>query len=135
MRLGDIYANLVRVGRTQLILAVSEHTLLPVLIPAAPISSVAAHVGAGVIDVLRAIDVPEEVLREEEAATNTVTISKTVNRSVVGVMVEFAKALEDTWEAHATLLDASLYLAGMVCMPLRPDPFPDKATRKLFESR
>lgn len=32
--LGDWYANLIRVGRTQLVLAVSERTLLPVVLEA-----------------------------------------------------------------------------------------------------
>jgi hypothetical protein len=134
-RLGDIYANLLYLGRQQLVLAVSERTLLPVVVPAAPASSIVARVRAGIIEVLRALHVPEVRLHEEEAAMETVAVGKTMNRSVVGAMVEFAKTLEYTWDSHGTLLEASLYLAAMVCMPLRPDPFPDKVTRKLFEAR
>jgi hypothetical protein len=37
--LGDWYANLIHVGRQQLVLAVSEKTLLPVVVPAAPNST------------------------------------------------------------------------------------------------
>lgn len=110
----------------------SERTFLPVLLPAAPVSSLVPRVRAGVIEVLRAVGAPEEAVREEEREMSDVTFAKTNNRVVVGVMVEFAKALEWTWESHATLFDASLYLASMGCMPLRPDPFPDRATRKLF---
>jgi hypothetical protein len=131
-RLGDWYANLLHIGRIQLVLAVSERTLLPVLIPASPASSLVPRLRVGVVEVLRAIGVPEEGIREEEDAMSDDAFAKTNNRVVVGVMVEFAKALEFTWESHATLLDASLYLAGMVCMPLRPDPHPDSVTRKLF---
>lgn len=133
--LGDIYANLVRVRHQQLVLAVSERTLLPVVIPAAPAATIAARVRVGTIEVLRALDVPEQRLREEDIAMGAIAVGKTMNRSTVGAMVEFAKALEYTWESHATLLEASRSLASMVCMPLRPDPFPDRVTRKLFEGR
>lgn len=83
----------------------------------------------GIVEVLRALDVPDEAVRQEETAMEAVAFGKTANRQVIGVLVEFAKVLEYTWESHATLLDASLHLAGMVCMPLRPNPFPDKVTR------
>lgn len=42
--LGDWYANLLRVGRTQLVLAVSERTLLPVVVPAREGRTVARRV-------------------------------------------------------------------------------------------
>lgn len=131
-RPGDLYANLLHIGRTQLVLAVSERTFLPALVPAAPANTLIPRLRDGILEVLRALDVSEGALREEQAAMGTVAIGKTANRQVIGVMVEFAKALEWTWDSHPTLLDASLFLGRMVCMPLKPDPFPDKVTKRLF---
>lgn len=131
-RLWDWYANLLHIGRVRLVLAVSERSLLPIIVPASPVSSVVPRLRAGVVEMLRALDVPVEQRCKEDAEMEIVAIGKTANRQVIGVMVEFAKALEYTWDSHATLLDASLYLAGMVCMPLRLDLYPDAVTTKLF---
>ena len=131
-KLGDWYANLLHIGRTQLVLAVSEHTFLPVIVPASPVNSLVLRLRAGVVEVVRAVGVAEAAVRVEDGEMNDVAFAKTNNKVVVGVMVEFAKALEWTWDSHPTPLDASLYLAGMVSMALRPDPHPDSATRKLF---
>jgi hypothetical protein len=131
-KLGDLYANLVRVGRTQLVLAVSERTLLPVVIEAAPASSLVPRLRDGLAEVLRGLGVREEAIREEEAAMETVTFGKTANRQVVGTMVELARML-DVYVDHRPLLDVALHLAETPCRPLKPGYcFPNEVTRKLF---
>jgi hypothetical protein len=131
-RLGDWYANLLHLGRRQLVLAVSERTFLPVLIPAAPASSIVERFRDECAEVLRAIGVPEQAVRHETTAMTSVIVSRTTNRQVVGIMVEFARVLEYTAESYACEREASLRLAGMVCLPLRPEPFPNEVTKTLF---
>src|SRR6476469_3958502 len=66
-RLGDWYANVYAQQRKQVVLFLSERTLLPVVIPAAPIGSVPARFRDALGEVLRAIGVPEAQVRRELA--------------------------------------------------------------------
>ena len=55
--LGDWYANLLHLGRMQLVLAVSERTFLPAIISAAPSNTLVTRLRDHVVDVLRAVGV------------------------------------------------------------------------------
>jgi hypothetical protein len=73
-RLGDWYANLLHLGRTQLVLAVSERTFLPVVISAAPANSIATRLRDGVVDVLAALGVDSTSVNREVAEMETVVL-------------------------------------------------------------
>jgi hypothetical protein len=117
-RLGDWHANLVHVGRVQLVLAMSDKTFLPVVLPGAPISTLAARLPVAVGDVLRALGVPAIDVEREQAAMSAVVFGKAVNRQVLGVMVDFAQALPFYIDSTPSLLALSLKLAGTPCGPL-----------------
>lgn len=131
-RLGDWYANLLHVGRQQLVLAVSERTLLPVVIPASPGHTLVPRLVEGVAEVLRALAIPRDGVVAELEAMKPAAFAKTANRSVVGILVDFEHLLGAFIKTHATLRDVSLHLARVPCRPLDPDSFPDTVTRKLF---
>ena len=133
-RLGDWYANLIRVGRVQLVLCVSERTLLPVVVAAAPIGEVAARLRVGLGEVLGAWGVSATVVAEENAAMEGVAYGKTANRQVVGVMVEFARMLDLGFAPLGSLVEVSVRLAEIPCSPLYKTPHssPDRATAALF---
>lgn len=132
-RLGDWYANLVHVGRLQFILAVSERTLLPVLIPAASISTLVARLRVGIVEGLYGLGIPRSDVERENAQMDAVVFAKTANRQVTGVMVDFAKALEFYVEDGSTLADISLKLAHTPCSPLyKTTVSPDRTTVALF---
>ena len=132
-RLGDWYANLVHLGRLQLVLAVSEKTLLPVIIPAAPIATLVPRLRAGIVEVLQHLGIPKSDVERENAQMDAVVFSKTANRQVTGVMVDFAKALEFYVEDGASLVDLSLRLAETPCSPLYKTTIsPDRTTITLF---
>ena len=59
-RLGDWYANSVHVGRRQFVLCVSEQTLQPVVLPAAPIATLVPRLRVGVAQVLAAVGIADE---------------------------------------------------------------------------
>jgi hypothetical protein len=132
-RLGDWYANLLYIGRVQLVIALSDKTFLPVLLPAAPIATLPARLPVGVGQVLRALGVPAADVEQEQAAMAEVVFGKAVNRQVLGVMVDFAKALPFYMVRTPSLLDLSLKLAGTPCGPLyKRTSYPDKETLVWF---
>jgi hypothetical protein len=107
-RLGDWYANLLHIGRLQLVLGVSERTLLPVVVPAAPISSLVPRLRLRLAHVLGALGIAKEDIAREDAAMENVAYGKTANRQVIGIMVDFAKALEFYVDDMPSLLEVSL---------------------------
>jgi hypothetical protein len=86
-RLGDWYANLVHVGRMQLVLAVSDRTFLPLVLPAAPSAALVPRLCAGIEEMLRALGIAELDVEKERAAMHDVVYAKTANRQVTGVLV------------------------------------------------
>jgi hypothetical protein len=135
-RLGDWYANLIHVGRLQLVLGVSERTLLPVVVPAAPISALVPRLRVGLAQVLGALRIPKEDIAMEDAAMESVAYGKTANRQVTGIMVDFARTLEFHVDDTPSLLHLSLRLAETPCSPLfETTVSPDATTVALFTAR
>jgi hypothetical protein len=132
--LGDWYANLLHVGRLQLVLAVSERTFLPVVVPAAPGGSVVDRLRIGVGEVLRALDVDGGAIAREVSAMDGVAFGKATNRQAIGVMIEFARLLPFYVEEAPSLLAVSLKLADTPCGPLyKSTVFPNRTAEALFE--
>jgi hypothetical protein len=92
--LGDWYANLVRAGRTQLVLAVSERTLLPVVVPAREGRTVASRVAGAIEPLLLSIGVPDEAANAECDAMQHAVIAKTASRRVLGSLNDLAFQLQ-----------------------------------------
>lgn len=133
-RLGDWYANLVNVGRKQFILAVSETTLLPVVMDAAGTSDeFPARLVAAVAKVLAAIGVDHPVLQAEVEAMATATFATTASRRVLGSMNDFWNLLDGYWEPGADLTAVALRIAQAPCGPLGMES-PKRATLALFEA-
>lgn len=129
-RLGDWYANILFVRPTQLVLAVSARTLLPVLLPAKPAADLPQRLVIGVEEMLRALSIPEEAIARELAEMRECRVAKTASRQVLGSMNDFAFMLEAGWREEETLLAKSLFLAQTPCSPI--DSFPDKLTREVM---
>ena len=130
-KLGNWYATAV-FWKPQIVLAVNERTLLPVVLPLAPATTVTDRLPDALADVLRGIGIPEPYVIDELAAMNHAVIAKTANRSVLGIINEFTFMAE-----HATArghlrdnLDLALWLANTPCSPLRKSTgFPDDEAR------
>jgi hypothetical protein len=134
--LGDWYANLVRFGRTQLVLAVSERTLLPVVVPAKDGRTVARRVADALEPMLVSIGVPAEAVIAERDAMRDVVIAKTASRRVLGSLNDLAFQLQVGLNhfPDRTLLEHSLWLAQT---PLKLIEYgaPDRATVAAFATR
>ena len=102
--LGDWYANLVHIGRLQLVLAVSERTLLPVVVSAAPMSTLVPRLRTGIGDMLDVLCIPKKEVDDEIGKMAQVAVGRTANRQVTGILVEFGQALEFYVEDGPSLL-------------------------------
>lgn len=134
--LGDWYANLIRVGRLQMVLAISERTLLPVVMLAKESRTLAMRMGEALESLLQSIGIPaEDVLAECNAMCGPV-IGKTANRRVLGSLNDLAFQLEVglVHFPERTLLEHALWLAKT---PLKVIEYgsPDLATVAAFAAR
>ena len=91
--LGDWYVNRVMVDRQPLLLLVSSTSLLPMLIPARNVRGLPARFAALVEARLRRCGLDDRTIAAETLAMASVAVGPTVDRSVLGIMVDFAKAV------------------------------------------
>jgi hypothetical protein len=87
--LGDWYGT-VLFWKPQLALLVNERTLMPILLPLAPASTLPERLGLAVAALLHRYGMALPLIERELAAMAELAIAKTSNRRVVGTMNEFA---------------------------------------------
>ena len=133
--LGDWYAN-IWFSRPQLIICVSERTLLPVVLPAKSLATLVPRLAVAVGEVLLRLGVSPRLIHAEQAEMQTFAYGRTQNRSVLGSLNDFIFLLSHHVAGNptASLLEHSLHLAHTPCTPIGPG-FPDKVTRELFQAQ
>ncbi|UIF88647.1 hypothetical protein [Cupriavidus sp. UYPR2.512] len=138
-KLGSWYATVLQ-WRPQIAMLVNERTLLPVLMPLAPAATLAARFPETLAEILTALAVPHSFIESEVSQMQIVKYAKTQNRSVVGIMTQFAYLAYLAYLAEGyrgydkitELIARSLKLAHTPCSPLYKGPvFPDKALQEL----
>ena len=115
--LGPWYATLLR-RRPPLALLVNQTTLLPLLTPLAPAATLLTRIPAAVADLLLAHHLPAQLIAAEHAAMAEVHLAPTANRSVVGILNEFAYLTNVHQPDPKGLLDLSVRLATTPLGPL-----------------
>jgi hypothetical protein len=132
-RLGNWYATAL-FWKPQMALFVNERTLLPILMPLAPAATLAKRFPAALKEVLQGLGLPAEFIQAEVEGMGEVVYAKTANRSVVGMMNEFA-FLAGAFRDRGSPVDPvalSLKLATVPCGPLSKGAgSPDRAVREL----
>jgi len=130
-RLGDWYANSFSIGRNQLVLCVSERTLLPVILPLRGFRTDLVH---AVRWLLEGLGIASEIIASELAAMEGMPIGRTRNRAVLGSMNEMILSAD----LHLTdpdripdLRAVSFHLCTMICGQLKYDT-PAEATLHLL---
>lgn len=118
-RLGDWYGNLLFRRGGQVVLLVNERSLLPVLMPAAPMVTLLARIPAAVGEIQTELGVPAEVVEAEVAEMAEVRLGATASRRVVGSMTDFAILFDGYRDDGMSLLDVSLRLAEAPCGPIK----------------
>ena len=119
--LGDWYANVLFARPEQLILCVSERTLLPVVITARPATAMGKRLAQALYQMLLHLGVSQCHAESECAKMSEAVFAPTRNRRVLGSHNDFMFHL--SWNLHdhpdVSLLGASLRLAEIPCGPLK----------------
>ena len=140
--LGDWYVNRLVVDRQPLLLLVSSTSLLPMLVPARDVRGLADRLSNLVAARLRRMGIEAGTIAREQAAMSPVVVAPTVDRSVLGIMVDFAKTVPfhlepGQWnlESLAAVEDR---LAETPCYAGRPGDgtiFPDQRAPALLRAK
>ena len=140
--LGDWYVNRVVVDRQPLLLLVSSASLLPMLLPARDVRGLPGKLVALVAARLRRCGIDGRAIDAEQQAMHPVVIGPTLDRSVLGIMVDFAKAipyhLEPGQWNEDTLEFVEERLAETPCHATRSADrviFPEKRAPDLLRSK
>ena len=112
--LGAWYATVLRWRRTAA-LFVNEPTLLPLVLPLAPAKTLMHRLPDALVELLSAHQVPTPLIRAEHAEALDHRLAPTANRSLVGVMNEFAFLADLHRAEQPDLMHLSLRLATTPC--------------------
>ena len=135
--LGAWYAT-VLFWKPQVALFVNETTLLPVLVPFAPSASLFDRLPTAIATVLSAHDLDPRFVEQERAEMAVHRLEKTANRSVVGMLNEFAFLGAAYLDAgrDPDLVALALRLAKTPCGPLyRTNGSPDAELAAFMAAR
>jgi hypothetical protein len=131
--LGDWYAHLVRAGRSQVVLAICERTLLPVVLSAREGKTLVHRFVDSLEPVLVSVGVPVVAAIAERDAMQQWVVGRTASRRILGALNDLAYQLQ-VGLAHfpdRTLLEQSLWLARTP-MKFIEHESPDRATAAAF---
>jgi hypothetical protein len=123
--LGDWYVNRIVVDRKPLLLLVSAKSLLAIIAPARNVKDLPNILPKLVESRLRRLPIDEAIVAAEVAVTGPVHVGKTLDRSVTGQLVDFAKALPlylpvDSWD-ESTLRTVEERFEETPCRASRTD--------------
>lgn len=133
--LGDWYANLIRVGHDQLVVAVNERSMLTLLLPAKGIRhAIVPEMLRTLAMVLREVEAPQDVIGREIAAMQPMAFARTASRSMVATMNERARVVEFLWRDGRAPMDIMMSLARYpITKGAAMDDFhPRRAARRLL---
>ena len=91
--LGDWYVNRLVVDKRPLLLLISSISLLPILLPARDVRTMPHRLTDIVAFRLARLGIAASLVARETAAMNPVAIGAATDRSVLGIMVDFAKSV------------------------------------------
>lgn len=115
--LGAWYASVLR-WRRPAALFVNERTLLPLVMPLAPARTLLTRFPDALAELLSAHRVPAPLIDSEDAEARDHRLAPTANRSLVGVMNEFAFLADLDGGGQPDLMRVSMRLATTPCGPL-----------------
>lgn len=139
--LGDWYANRIVVHRQPLVLLVSSKSLLAVLVRAKGVGGLPKRLPQIIESRLMRLGVDHEFIHQEVGTLDPVQVAPTADRSVVGIMVDYAKMIPYYVRpgfCDAELAETEERLWGNPCHAGRPSGgavFPDRKTHELLSLR
>lgn len=132
--LGDWYANIL-FSKPQLVLCISERTLLPVVVRAKEIQLLGDRFAGAVRELLTVLEIAPRLIDQELAQMQGLRFGRTINKRVLGSLNDFMFQLDCSVhdEPDMPLLLRSLELGQIPCSPIG-FKFPTEATVELFAS-
>ena len=117
-------------------LLISEHSRLPVVMPARGLKHLTTNFPEALSLVLRALALPPSVVEREVAETREAVIAATTNRSLLGTLNDFSYLLVGYAEKAPGigLVDLALLVSGAPVAPLGMKS-PERVTRDLLTER
>lgn len=136
-RLGDWYGNILRIGRRQHLLFISERSRLPVVIPIREARRLAAVFPDAVGEALAAIRVSGSDITDERSRMSEIGFGRTRNRSLLGTLNDFAMMARHGNRARAEPESAEELIRFLSQTPILPlgGASPIELTRAAFEAR
>jgi hypothetical protein len=89
-RLGDWYANILRIGRRQHLLFISERSRLPVVLPITESKRLTTVFPDAVCERLAIVGINPEDIADERARMSEIAFRRTRSRSLLGTLNDFA---------------------------------------------
>jgi hypothetical protein len=89
-RLGDWYGNILRIGRRQHLVFISERSRLPVVIPIREVKRLGAAFPDAVCERLSIVGVAAADIADERMRMSELAFGRTRNRSLLGTLNDFA---------------------------------------------
>jgi hypothetical protein len=134
-RLGDWTAHIFTLARVPVVICVNDRTRLPLLLPLKQSRTLAKRFRSAALQAIRELSGDEAVLAEETAALETIVITRTSSRSILGTINEFVGDCQ-YWRyprqpTVADLPELEAQLQGMLCGPLGYRP-PIEVARELL---
>lgn len=104
-----------------MVLAVSERSLLSIVLPGAPFNTLITRMPVAVAQLLQTLGVPANQVAMEIAATSPLLIASTANRRVLGCLNQYAFELSVHFEQepYAPLLERELWLSENISSTIR----------------
>ena len=130
-KLGNWYANILYTRPKQLILCVSEQTLLPLLIEAAGTSLIDARIREALTQMLQSLGVSDDKIESELRAMTDMVVSTTASRTILGSMNDFIQMFS-SFPPELPPFEVARDLAKSPCSPIGMNS-PDRAAIELFQ--
>jgi hypothetical protein len=136
-RLGDWYGNILRIGRRQHLLFISERSRLPVVLPIRELQRLATLFPDAVCERLAIVGVTAEDIADERTRMSEIAFGRTRNRSLLGTLNDFA-FMAQSGDARRTEPESPEELMRFLSQtPILPldGASPIELTRAAFERR
>jgi hypothetical protein len=89
-RLGDWYGNILRIGRRQMLLFISERSRLPVVLSIREAKRLRTVFPDAVCEMLATVGVSDADIAEERSRMSEIAFGRTRNRSLLGTLNDYA---------------------------------------------
>jgi hypothetical protein len=93
-RLGDWHANLIRVSRNNLVIAVNDATRFGIVVDAAPYADIPLRIAERLFNTLQFIGVPADLAASEAQVMESAQLAATNSKSVLGTLNQYAFEVE-----------------------------------------